>query len=244
MIITVFSGNSGFEKSILAVNLAALRARNHRHVLLVDADTQKHTFVWHIQRGSRVAPKLHLPVLPIVDANLHRELERLNSRCQDMVIDAGGMDEADIQTALIAARTVVVPVSAQPADEGLLRTAELLEQARIFNPLLRVLLVVLHGRDAESEDGEAIARRLAGRIPSSTIAGTVVHDNASVRAAFQQGLTIFEYQPADQAAATELESLGEEVYRLLQHSPPGTAAEIRNAIAALKRWHQSTMHHT
>jgi cellulose biosynthesis protein BcsQ len=243
MITTVFSGNSRIEKSILAANLAALRARNHRHVLLVDADTQKHIFVWYVQRGTRIVSKLHLPVLPIVGASLYSELERFGSRCQDIVIDAGIMDEADTQTALIASRTVVVPICAQPEDED---AADMIvasiERARMFNPQLRVLLVVLDGQDAAPSNGGSIARSLAARLPSSTIARTVVHDNANVYTAFRQGLTIFEAQPADKLAAAELESLGGEVYGLLQHSQPGTAAEIRNAIGALDRWRQSSRH--
>jgi hypothetical protein len=117
-----------------------------------------------------------------------------------------------------------------------------IERARMFNPQLRVLLVVLDGQDAAPSNGGSIARSLAARLPSSTIARTVVHDNANVYTAFRQGLTIFEAQPADKLAAAELESLGGEVYGLLQHSQPGTAAEIRNAIGALDRWRQSSRH--
>jgi chromosome partitioning protein len=210
-------------------------------VLLVDADTQKHIFVWRVQRGTRVASKLHLPVLPVVDASLYSELERLDSLCQDIVIDAGIMDEADTQTALIAARTVVVPICGQPQDEGAANTiVKSIERARMFNPQLRVLFVVLNGQDSVPVNSGGIVASLTARLPSSTIASTVVHDNVNLHAAFQQGLTIFEAQPADKLAATELESLGREVYGLLQHSPPGTAAEVRNAIAALKRWRQNT----
>lgn len=240
MIITVFSGDSRIEKSILAANLAALRAQDHRYVLLIDADKQKHIFVWCVQRGNSIASKLHLPVLPVVDASLYSELERFDSRCQDIVIDAGIMDEADTQTALIAARTVVVPVCAQSKDEGAANTiVASIERAKMFNPQLRVLLVVLDGQNAMLSNGEGIARSLAFRLPSSTIADTVMHDNANVQAAFRQGLTLFEAQPADKLAIAELQNLGREVYGLLQPSPPGTAAEIGNAIAALKKWRQS-----
>lgn len=52
MVVTLMSGINEVGKSILAINLATLRMREHSKVLVIDADLQKHTFLWSIRRCS------------------------------------------------------------------------------------------------------------------------------------------------------------------------------------------------
>lgn len=235
MIITVFSGNGCIEKSMLAVNLAALRAHSRHNVLLIDADTRKYSFLWSVRRGSGGAPTLHLPVLPVVNVSLHAELEHLPARCEDIIIDAGGTDEADTWTALIAASVVVIPVGMQAEDnDSEDRTIALLEKARIFNPRLRIVVVMLQPQHTELSHPQRAARKWIDRIPKASIGATLIHDRSSICAAFRKGLTIFEVQPSDELAMAEMESLGREVYGAAQVSP-GMATNIETADAALRK---------
>lgn len=186
--------------------------------------------VWCLRRGTNQAVQFHVPVLPIIDVGLHVELEQLDPRCEDVVIDAGGLDESDLQTALIASRVIVVPACMQPRDVPAVAAA--LEQAGGFHPEARMIIAVALRRDGDTTASEAIASRLLAALPSAKLAHAVIRDSASVAAAFRQGLTVFETAPADELAA-QIEGLAAEVYGGTENAPD-TEQEIRAAMAAVE----------
>jgi chromosome partitioning protein len=238
MIITFVNANEHLEKSILAVNLTAFHARNEGKVLLIDADTYKHSFLWSVRR-SNAGMKLKVPVLPIINESLYSELERLSSYYRDVVIDTGEVDAVETKTALVAARVAVIPVCAgQDALQHAEKLIDCIESAVRFNPTLRTLVALMRPAHGASDQGFAAALAFAGRIPSAQVANTIIHDRMSIHKAFDHGLAGFEYQAVDESATAEWERLYEEVLtarggRLTNHS------QRHSARAMVRRWHGS-----
>ncbi|WP_195763717.1 hypothetical protein, partial [Duganella guangzhouensis] len=112
--------------------------------------------------------------------SLPGELELLRCRYNDIVIDTEGRDTADSRAALIAARLAVVPVT--PAQADLASQYQLiarLNAARMFNPGLRVLFVLVGGADGPSDAERATVRAYAARVMAATLASTIIRGAAA-----------------------------------------------------------------
>lgn len=116
-----------------------------------------------------------------------------------------------------------------------------LEQARRVHPETAVIIVVAQGRDEDASASEGVASGLLAAIPSARLAHAVIRDRASVAAAFQQGLTVFETIPVDGLATAEIEELAAEVYGAAENAH-GAEREIRTAMATLERSRHGARH--
>jgi chromosome partitioning protein len=107
------------------------------------------------------------------------ELELLRTRYNDIVIDTEGRDTADSRAALIAARLAVVPVTPGQVDlDSQYQLIARLNAARMFNPGLRVLFVLVGVDGAPSDEERAAVRAFAARVMSATLASTIIRGAA------------------------------------------------------------------
>jgi chromosome partitioning protein len=178
MIIAIANQSGGAGKTVVANNLALLRTRAGRKVMLVDTDPKASSCSWCSELAAAgVQPRV--AARAITGRSLVGELEMLRTRYNDIVIDTEGRDTAESRTALIAARLAVVPVT--PAQVDLHSQYQLiarLNSARMFNPGLRVLFVLVGGADDPSEEERAAVRAYVARVMSATLASTVIHGQA------------------------------------------------------------------
>ncbi|OEZ58900.1 AAA family ATPase [Duganella sp. HH105] len=182
MIVAIANQSGGAGKTIVANNLALLRARAGRKVMLVDTDPKAAASSWCSELAAAgVRPRV--ATRAITGRSLVEDLELLRNRYNDIVIDTEGRDTAESRAALIAARLVVVPVTPMQVDLSTqYQLIARLNAARMFNPGLRVLFVLVGG-DAESTDEptaeeRAAVRAYVSRVMSATLANTVVHGQA------------------------------------------------------------------
>jgi chromosome partitioning protein len=154
MIVAIANQDGGSGKTVIAHHLAQLRIRSGRKVMLVDA--------------ARAATA----------GKLVTDLELLRARYNDIVIDTEGRDTAESRAALIAARLVVVPVTPDRVDlSSQYKLIARLNTARMFNPGLRVLFVLV--ADHPTDEECAAVRAYTARVMSATLASTVIHGEAS-----------------------------------------------------------------
>ena len=178
MIVAIANTSGGAGKTIVANNLALLRARDGRKVMLVDTDPRAHSCALC---GEMAAAGL-LPRVTsraITGRALVPELELLRRRYNDIVIDTEGRDTPESRAALIAARLAVVPVT--PLQTDLASQYQLiarLNAARMFNPGLRVLFVLVGGATDPSDEERAAVRAYVARVMSATLASTIIHGQA------------------------------------------------------------------
>lgn len=213
MIITIANEKGGAEKSILANNLAALRAMDGRNVLLIDADPQKSSLTWSSER-SAAGIKPTVPARAISGKGMQPELENLTLRYSDIVIDTEGRDSMGSRSALIAAQIVIIPI--QPNQMDLASEKKLItriDTALLYNPRLRVLFVIACVKDDPSMQELATVRLLVAKITAATLANTVIHEQSAIRSAFDEGLSISEYKPADMRAIAEMMNLYREIFK-------------------------------
>jgi chromosome partitioning protein len=242
MIVTVVGQGADSGSAILVANLALLRARAGRRLLLVDADPRQEAASWSISRmAAGCKPKLATQT--ILGGDLGVRLESLERRFHDILIHAEGRDTLASRAALISARLAVVPVIAGQMDfHQQARLVARLDAARMFNPGLRVLFVEIDsGSNAATAAATAAAaaatatatatatapvaelaatqsavQACMARVRSATQASTVIHAPQISPCDQPDGCCVCEAPERDARAAAEMKKIYREVFVVRQ----------------------------
>jgi chromosome partitioning protein len=178
VIVAIASPGGAAGQAIVANNLALLRARAGRRVLLLDTGPRAASCAWCSEMAA-AGVKPRVAARAISGRALLDELELLRTRYNDIVIDTEGRDTADSRAALIAARLAVVPVTPGQVDLGSqYQLIARLNSARMFNPGLRVLFVLVGVDGAPSDEERAAVRAFAARVMSATLASAIIRGAA------------------------------------------------------------------
>jgi chromosome partitioning protein len=174
MIVTIVNCAPPAAGPLVAENIAVLRARHGRSMLL-DATRRQACERWGADRArSRLQPAV--AARTVRGSSFSGDLERLLPHYDDIVIDTDADDGIECRSALIAAHVALVPLAPEHADvdAGYALIARL-NGARMFNPGLRVLFVAVGGeRDPVPREMYAV-RAFAARVMSASVAATIVH---------------------------------------------------------------------
>ena len=212
MILLVGGEKGGTGKTTVAVNLAAMRSRQGRDVLLVDTDPQGSASYWtQVRDEASIAPRV--ASIQKFGKGVQQELQDLAKRYQDIIIDAGGRDSVELRAALVVANVALIPIQASQFDLWTLdRMDGLVEQARGFNEKLTVKVMLSRGPTNPTMNDTKEAAELIGDFKNIALAKTVIRDRVSYRRSASAGMGVVEYQPADPRANAEIEALFAEVY--------------------------------
>ena len=236
MIVTIVHTALPAAGAQLAENLALLRGRRGRKVLLLDASPERMCYRWGLDRvRSRLRPALASRT--VSGSDLPGELERQLARFDDIVIDtAGGGPEC--RSALIAAQVALVPLTPEHADiDARYDLIARLNSARMFNPGLRVLFVTAGGENDPAPQASAAMRAYAAQVMSAGVAATILHLPALLWGADVPGRCASDIESSTGAA--EMTALYEEVYRASSAAPPaGRSASPSSVHAAGGRFLQ------
>lgn len=212
MIVLIGSEKGGTGKTTLAVNLAALRAKHGRDVLLIDTDPQGSASFWVQTRDDEG----HSPRVACVQKfgkGLQQEVRDLAKRYQDVIIDAGGRDSPELRAGLIVADVLLTPIQASQFDLWTLtRMNDLVEQVHDFNPNLKSLVVLSRAVTNKSVVDTSEAADLVKDYQTFTLCDSIIRDRISYRRAISNGMGVVEYQPQDAKAIDEIEALYKEVF--------------------------------
>lgn len=210
MIVTIATCAPQDAAGLVAENLALLRARR-RKVLLLDATSRQTCRQWASER-ERLQLGPSLTARAVRGCALSEELERLYPVFGDVVIDTDGGNGHECRAALIMAQVAVVPLAPDQADVdrryGLIAR---LNNARMFNPGLRVLFVTA-GSEHDPAPGELRAMRsYAAQVMAGGLASTILHLPALLWGANRPGLCASDIESS--AGAAEMAALYEEVFQ-------------------------------
>lgn len=212
MIVLIGSEKGGTGKTTLAVNLAALRAKHGRDVLLIDTDPQGSASFWVQTRDDEG----HAPRVACVQKfgkGLQQEVRDLAKRYQDVIIDAGGRDSPELRAGLIVADVLLTPIQASQFDLWTLtRMNDLVEQVHDFNPNLKSLVVLSRAVTNKSVVDTSEAADLVKDYQTFTLCDSIIRDRISYRRAISNGMGVVEYQPQDAKAIDEIEALYKELF--------------------------------
>lgn len=175
MIVTVAHCASPLAGGLVAENLALLRARSGRKVLLLDATAAQTCRYWGEERKRR-----HIAPMPKVHAvrgsSLPDELDRLYPRFSEVVIDTDCRGGHECRSALIMADVAVVPMAPEQANVDLhYGPIARLNSARMFNPGLRVLFVAAGSEHDPAPHELCALRAYASQVMSAGMACTILH---------------------------------------------------------------------
>ena len=114
MIIVVGGIKGGSGKTTLATNLAVMRAKDYK-VLLVDADEQKSAWDWSQQRDS-LTNRLNVSFVTVCMSGkcIYNNLTKLKEDYDDIIVDTGGRDTTSQRAALCVADTLLLPLNQVP----------------------------------------------------------------------------------------------------------------------------------
>lgn len=208
MIVTIGNTKGGVGKSTLAVQIALARARSGRDVWLVDADLQG-TAQTAIGIRADGGHQPGVSCAQFADAKLLRsQVPMQASKYQDVVIDAGGRDNAALRAALILSDVLLVPFQPRSVDVwALANMAELVDEARTVKLDLRAY-AVLNGADpSPTSSDNTDAATAAAEYPQLVYLKAVIRRRKAFADATGLGLSVEERNPRDGKACSELFTL-------------------------------------
>jgi chromosome partitioning protein len=211
MIICVGGQKGGTGKSTTAVCLAAWLAGQKRDVLLIDANSAQGTASNWAER--RAAHHGDAPRVNCVEksGNIYEAVRDLAERYDEVIIDSGGQDSKELRTALPTSHILLTPTRPSQADiETLIYVADLVNQARDFNPKLeaRVLITNAPANPAIKLVDEA-KELLSDLSDTFSVSPTVIYNRKAYIDALTAGLGVHELN--NSKAAAEIEALGREL---------------------------------
>ena len=242
MIITVFSEDDSAKRSILAINLAALCALNHRKVLLADATAPRHAVNWSKRRqATEMKPQAAVRDIKVLGSELGDAGSYFRTHYQDIIIDTDGVDSWNADAAMTATDVLVVPIRFYQGDLKAPKSlARRIESLRFYNPHLKILIVDVLTLSACS-DAEQMAfdviRSFANRIPGASISDVIIQDRIGDSRNFERGQSVFDAEPLHKRAISEIKDLYQEI--LSAKNTPLKRGEAGNAILnAIQQWTQ------
>ena len=149
------------------------------------------------------------------------ELESLHPHYNDIVIviviviviDTDSCNTLESRSALIAARLVIVPVQTDQVDLATqYKLISRLKSARMFNPGLRVLFVIVAGSSDPSDQERAAIRTYVAQVMSATLAGTLIHVRRAAESSGAPASDACEHEHADARAQEDMSALYHEVF--------------------------------
>lgn len=213
-IIAIAGEKGGTGKSVVATNLAAMRAIAGRDVLLVDADTQGSSSGWQAVRQENTAlPKVNC--VQKFGKSLAAEVRDLATRYDDVLIDSGGRDSLEMRGALLVAQQVLMPF--QPAQFDLWtleKMHSMLEDVAAFNTDIRALAVINQAETNSSTTDYQDALEMMADYPGLELFEHPIRKRIAFKRATAQGMAVVEFEkPPKQSSGFPLEMVRDKASR-------------------------------
>ena len=210
MIIAIVNQHGNPDRSVIARNLAVLRARSGRRVCLMHTARDND---WGAERGA-AAVRPWIDTRQVGSRAVKTRLAALRPLFNDILVDAGARDTEECRCVLGSARLVVVPVRGAEIDlDCQYRLLARLNAARVFNPGMRVLFVAVCGAEGPRMEERAAVLAHVARVQDASLANVVLHQPAAHD--YGPGRCVSDAETCDPESAAEMHALYDEVYATL-----------------------------
>ncbi|MCS3831086.1 chromosome partitioning protein [Salinibacter ruber] len=210
MILVTGGIKGGSGKTTLATNLAVMRARKGHEVLLVDADDQQSSAEFTELRSEEMDDPGYTCIR--LDGKAVRDqVQRLQSKHDEVIIDTGGRDTTSQRAALTVADVLIVPFGPRSLDIWTLERVEaLVADARAINPELRAYSFINRADHQGSYNDET--REVLTDSEQVEFISPTLGDRKAFAVAFDYGQSVVEYTPRDKKARNEMKRLHDAVF--------------------------------
>jgi chromosome partitioning protein len=211
-IIAVVCEKGGTGKTTIATNLAAMRTKAGKDVLLVDTDIQGSASNWCLSRDDHEV-KPRIASVQKFGKGLRQEVEALSNKCDDIIIDAGGRDTAEFRGSLLVADKAIMPLRASQFDLwALVRIHDVISAIKDVNPKLQAsVLINLSSTNPSVKETEQ-AKEFFQDLEHVNLLNTIICDRIAFRRAAIYGMSVVELEPQDTKAITEITNLYQEIF--------------------------------
>lgn len=212
MIILIGGEKGGTGKTTLATNLATLHANAGHDVLLIDTDKQMSACDWAGFRDEdEIQPRV--ACIPLYEPNLKKQIPDLADRYEDIIIDAGGRDNAELRRSLAIADVAYFPL--QPSQFDMLtvrRVDRLVAEMKTVNDNLKTFIIFNRASPHPQASDHVEAKELVESFPQFNLVKTFICDRKDFQKAVAEGKAITEYRPRNDKAIEEITSLYNEIF--------------------------------
>jgi len=191
MIITVAHQKGGVGKSTIATNLAV-----EMRLPIIDLDSQHSCYLFSLLRKEEQRKPLQ-----VFTPETLEEIKKIlgNIASDKVIIDSGGYDNDLNRFALLISDIVITPVSPSQIEVfGLLKFAEIVEEAKKYNSSLKVH-VLINNADPRSSGENRKLQQFIEENSDFELLKTKLHRRADYRRAYSEGLSVCEYNPGGKA---------------------------------------------
>lgn len=203
MIIVSGGIKGGSGKTTVATNLAVIRARQGKDVLLIDADDQETATDFTMLRSEKQEDGAGYTSIKLTGQAVRTQTLRLKEKYEDIIIDTGGRDTASQRAALSVADVLLVPFVPRSFDVWTLeKVSDLVSEMRSANPDLKAYTFINRG-DPRGQDNDDAGQVLEESSELKFIDITIGSRKAFANAA-AQGLAVTELKPEDPKATEEI----------------------------------------
>jgi chromosome partitioning protein len=210
MIVTIGGIKGGSGTTTVATNLAIIRARAGRDVLLIDADDQETATDFTALRNERQPSGAGYTNIKLTGGAVRTETLRLKPKYEDIIIDTGGRDTTSQRAALTVSDVLLVPFVPRSFDVWTIeKVAELVEEMRTANPAMRAYTFI-NRADSRGNDNEDASEVLKDT-PALEMLDAFIGQRKAFGNAAAEGLAVTELRQQDSKAVDEMIRL----YRLV-----------------------------
>lgn len=212
MIVAVLAEKGGVGKTVIATNLAGMRAQGGGQVLLVNGDRQGSADLWARYRADTELP--HVECVSQYGPALGRFLETRVDRFADVVVDLGPRAGVEMADSLAIADVAVIPVRPCAFDVYTMRLVDnLVKEARAGNPSLRALALINQASTNHlSQEAQQTRDVILAGCSGMEVAESVVGNRVAFQRASSMGRTVPEFARATDRGVHEMADVYREVF--------------------------------
>ena len=163
---------------------------------IVDLDSQHSCYLFSLLREKEHGKSLQV-FIPETPEEIKEILE--NMAYDKVIIDSSGYDNDLNRFALLISDVVITPVSPSQIEVfGLLKFAEIVEEAKKYNSSLKVH-VLINNADPRSSGENRKLQQFIEENSDFELLKTKLYRRADYRRAYSEGLSVCEYNPGGKA---------------------------------------------
>lgn len=211
MIVVVGGIKGGSGKTTIATNLTVIRSSKGKKVLLVDADKQKTTTQWHLQRELENID-CSWTTIQLSGLAVKSQITKMKEDYDDIIVDVGGSDTGTQRSILTIANVYLMPFQPKSFDIWTLEfIEEILSEVSEINPKLISYAIINRG-DYTGNDNN-VSQEILKKCSYITCLPVVIGQRKAFCNASTNGCGVVEMKNQDRKAIYEINSLYDHIYK-------------------------------